>query len=168
MLSMVLMNPSSYLRLQHTFAAEHGQTLYLEHSLVDPNDVLQRSDRLLKSLADTVHVRHKLQVVVLEYLAGVSVLEERLYQALSPDCMRVNQDEMDWKGQVDVRISCLFTSGCFSQLPSNLDPWAVLHLFSSPNSVVFLFEPCTSASAVSMGARGVGREDTDYVPGCFG
>ena len=33
---------------------------------------------------------------------------------------------------------------------------------------MFLLEPCTSANAVSVVARRVGREDTDDVPGGFG
>lgn len=42
---------------------------------------------------------------------------------------------------VHSRISCRFTSGCFSQLAKSLDPCAVLHLLRSPSRVVFLLEP---------------------------
>ena len=63
---------------------------YLQNGLIDAYDILQRSNRLLESFTDTMHVRHELQVVVLQYPTSVSVLEERLYQTLPSDYMHTS------------------------------------------------------------------------------
>ncbi len=39
---------------------------YFQHGLIYTDDVLQRSDGFLESLADAVHVWHELEVVILD------------------------------------------------------------------------------------------------------
>ena len=60
------------------------------------------------------------------------------------------------------RISCRLTSGCLSQLPKSLDPWAVLHLFNSPNKVVFLFAPCAPVVIITHTLRDTTKTDLRY------
>lgn len=62
-------------------------------------------------------------------------------------------------------ISCKLTSGCLSQVPRSLVPCAVLHLFSSPNSVVFrVVEPTFPGASIRLSALSALASSRMYWP----
>lgn len=135
-------------------------TTDLEHNLVHPNNIFKSCRTLLKSFTDTMHIGHVLKIVLLQ-LTSVFPMHElimslaftwmlRFEDASSTNnstrsCLFTVADKLSLlliiPRQENAPISCRLTNGCLSQLPNNLVPWAVLHLFNSPCSVVFLLDP---------------------------
>ena len=134
---------------------------YLHDHLINTHNVLQCSDTLLKSFANSGEIRHDFQVFILTkrsleiQISGVDQTwrMRRVFVSSTKTCSkfcRLSEKHLFLINQAEGtfhhwRISCKLINGCFNQVARSRAPWAVLHLFKTLNNVKLL-GPCPDST----------------------